>query len=68
MCGAAIPGPLLAKLEAVSGDADAVVEVGIEHATQQCRALLDGGAPGIHFYTLNRSLSTRKILANLRGA
>ena len=66
MCGAAIPGPLLAKLEAVSGDADAVVEVGIEHATQQCRALLEGGAPGIHFYTLNRSLSTRKILANLQ--
>ena len=68
MCGATIPGPLLAKLEAVTGDANAVVEVGIEHATRQCRALLDGGAPGIHFYTLNRSLSTRTILANLQGA
>ena len=68
MCGATIPGPLLAKLEAVTGDADAVIEVGIEHATRQCRALLQGGAPGIHFYTLNRSLSTRKILANLQGA
>ena len=68
MCGATIPAPLLAKLEAVTGDADAVVEVGIEHATRQCRALLDGGAPGIHFYTLNRSLSTRTILANLQGA
>ena len=67
MCGATIPGPLLAKLEAVAGDADAVTQVGIEHATRQCRALLDGGAPGIHFYTLNRSLSTRRILANLRG-
>ena len=66
MCGAAIPGPLLAKLEAVAGDAQAVVEVGIDHATRQCRALLEGGAPGIHFYTLNRSLSTRKILANLQ--
>ena len=44
------------------------VEVGIEHATRQCHALLEGGAPGIHFYTLNRSLSTRKILASLRGA
>ncbi len=68
MCGATIPRPLLAKLEAVTGDADAVIEVGIEHATRQCRALLQGGAPGIHFYTLNRSLSTRKILANLQGA
>lgn len=68
MCGATIPAPLLAKLEAVTGDADAVMEVGVEHATRQCRALLEGGAPGIHFYTLNRSLSTRKILANLQGA
>ncbi len=68
MCGATIPPPLLAKLEAVTGDADAVIEVGVEHATRQCRALLQGGAPGIHFYTLNRSLSTRKILANLQGA
>ncbi|MCY4438630.1 MAG: methylenetetrahydrofolate reductase [NAD(P)H] [Deltaproteobacteria bacterium] len=68
MCGATIPAPLLAKLEAVTGDADAVIEVGVEHATRQCRALLQGGAPGIHFYTLNRSLSTRKILANLQGA
>ena len=67
MCGATIPEPLLAKLDAVAGDAEAVVEAGIEHAARQCRALLEGGAPGIHFYTLNRSLSTRKILANLQG-
>jgi methylenetetrahydrofolate reductase (NADPH) len=67
MCGATIPAPLLAKLEATAGDAEAVVEVGIEHATRQCRALLEGGAPGIHFYTLNRSLSTRKIVASLQG-
>ena len=65
MCGATLPDTLLAKLEAAAGDADAVIEVGIEHATRQCRALLEGGAPGIHFYTLNRSLSTRKILADL---
>ena len=66
MCGARIPDPLLAKLEAVAGDPEGVVEVGIEHATRQCRALLQGGAPGIHFYTLNRSLSTRTIVANLK--
>ena len=68
MCGATIPGPLLENLEAAAGDAEAVAQVGVEHATRQCRALLDGGAPGIHFYTLNRSLSTRRIVANLRGA
>lgn len=67
MCGARIPDPLLARLDAVAGDPEAVVEVGIEHATRQCLALLRGGAPGIHFYTLNRSLSTRKIVANLRN-
>ena len=66
MCGARIPDALLAKLEAVASDPEGVVEVGIEHATRQCRALLEGGAPGIHFYTLNRSLSTRTIVANLR--
>ena len=68
MCGASIPPGLLVKLEAADGDSEAVVELGIEHATRQCRALLEGGAPGVHFYTLNRSVSTRKILANLRGA
>ncbi len=67
LCGATLPGALLAKLDAVADDPGAVVEVGVEHATRQCRALLEGGAPGIHFYTLNRSLSTRKIVANLRG-
>lgn len=67
MCGAAIPQALLARLEAAAADPDAVIEVGIEHAVRQCRALLRGGAPGIHFYTLNRSLSTRKILAHLQG-
>ena len=66
MCGARIPDSLLVKLDAAAGDPEAVVEAGIEHATRQCRALLEGGAPGIHFYTLNRSLSTRTIVANLK--
>lgn len=66
MCGARIPDALLARLDAVAGDPEAVVEIGIEHATRQCHALLQGGAPGVHFYTLNRSLSTRKIVANLQ--
>ncbi len=68
MCGARIPDALLARLDAAAGDPEAVIEIGIEHATRQCRALLRGGAPGVHFYTLNRSLSTRKIVANLQDA
>ena len=68
MCGARIPDALLARLDDAAGDPEAVIEIGIEHATRQCRALLRGGAPGVHFYTLNRSLSTRKIVANLQDA
>jgi methylenetetrahydrofolate reductase (NADPH) len=66
MCGAAIPEELRQRLEKVRTDAEAVREVGIDHATKQCTALLEGGAPGIHFYTLNRSPSTRAIYTNLK--
>jgi len=44
-----------------------VTAVGIEWARDQCRALLAGGAPGLHFYTLNRSHSTQEILGLLRA-
>jgi methylenetetrahydrofolate reductase (NADPH) len=67
LCGATIPRTLYDRLDAAREDAEAVVRIGIEHATAQCRELLDGGAPGIHFYTLNRSRSTRTILKLLRG-
>jgi methylenetetrahydrofolate reductase (NADPH) len=43
-----------------------VARIGVEYATVQCRELLVGGAPGVHFYTLNRSDSTRRILEALR--
>ena len=66
MCGASIPDDLLEKLEAIKDDADAVLRCGVEHAAQQCRELLEGGAPGIHFYTLNRSTATRNIFENLK--
>jgi methylenetetrahydrofolate reductase (NADPH) len=39
---------------------------GLEHAFVQCRALLEGGAPGLHFYTLNKSFATRSVLAAVR--
>lgn len=67
MCGASIPQALRDRLERVREDDQAVVAAGIEWATDQCRALLAGGAPGIHFYTLNRSLSTRMVYLNLQN-
>ncbi len=67
MCGATIPGTLLSELEAVQDDPDAVRRVGIDHATAQCEKLVTEGAPGIHFYTLNRSNATLKILENLNN-
>jgi methylenetetrahydrofolate reductase (NADPH) len=66
MCGACIPAKLVERLEQANEDAAQVRAIGVEHAIQQCRALLDGGAPGIHFYTLNRSPATVQILEALR--
>jgi methylenetetrahydrofolate reductase (NADPH) len=66
MSGARIPEELGARLAAVEHDDEGTREVGIEWAARQCRALLAGGAPGIHFYTLNRSPATRAILQQLR--
>ncbi|MBI1908859.1 MAG: methylenetetrahydrofolate reductase [NAD(P)H] [Deltaproteobacteria bacterium] len=65
MCGASIPKDLYQRLSAVQEDHDKVREIGIEHASAQCRQLLEAGVPGIHFYTLNRSYSTRRILESL---
>ncbi|MBV9606545.1 MAG: methylenetetrahydrofolate reductase [NAD(P)H] [Solirubrobacterales bacterium] len=66
MCGASIPKALLSELESRAHCPDAVLELGVSYATLQCAELLARGAPGIHFYTLNRSPATRAILAALR--
>jgi methylenetetrahydrofolate reductase (NADPH) len=66
LCGAKIPSELAARLREVQDDPAAVMATGIEHAIKQCRVLLERGAPGIHFYTLNKSHATRSILASLR--
>ncbi len=66
MCGAKIPESLLEALEQRAPCPDAMRELGVSYATLQCAELLARGAPGIHFYTLNRSPATRAILAALR--
>ncbi len=66
MCGATIPQTLLTELDRLKDDEDAVLSLGVAYATAQCLDLLNRGAPGIHFYTLNKSAATRTILTALR--
>jgi methylenetetrahydrofolate reductase (NADPH) len=64
-CGATIPVGLRTELEARREEPEAVAELGVAFATLQCVELLDGGAPGIHFYTLNKSPATRAVVSAL---
>jgi methylenetetrahydrofolate reductase (NADPH) len=66
LCGATIPDHLLGELDARRTSTEAVAEFGVAYATMQCADLLANGAPGIHFYTLNRSPATRAILSTLK--
>ena len=68
LCDAKIPPDLAAAMEALDGDERAEFELGVAYAAQQCAELLAGGAPGIHFYALNKWPATRAILAALRAA
>lgn len=63
--GATIPAGLRAELEARRDEPEAVSELGVAYATLQCVELLDNGAPGIHFYTLNKSPATRAVVSAL---
>jgi methylenetetrahydrofolate reductase (NADPH) len=67
MCGASIPQSLLEKIEAVEDDVEAVRQIGMYHATEQCRDLLEHDVAGIHFYTLNRSTATRAVYQQIKG-
>jgi len=65
LCGAELPALVTDRITAVAEDDDQVRKVGIEIATELGEVLLVGGAPGLHFYTQNRSRATREIYANL---
>jgi methylenetetrahydrofolate reductase (NADPH) len=68
LCEARIPVPLTQAMEAAGGNERVEFELGVAYAAQQCADLLRRGAPGIHFYALNRWPATRAILGALRVA
>lgn len=68
MCGAEIPVTIRRAIARFGEDQASITKFGIEYATRQCEELLSGGVPGLHFYTLNQSLATRKIFTNLHLA
>jgi len=65
LCGAKLPPALVAELEARRDDPEAELEIGVAHAIRQCRELLDAGAPGLHFYVLNKAAAPARILQAL---
>jgi methylenetetrahydrofolate reductase (NADPH) len=67
LCGATVPMRLALQLERVKDQPEALVQLGVAHATVQCMELLSRGVPGIHFYTLNKSPATRMIVSALRA-
>ena len=65
-CDASIPQHAKEIFEPLDGDDEASYQAGVEYAVQQCTELLDGGAPGLHFYALNKLNPTKEILSRVR--
>jgi len=65
MCGAEIPRWLRKKLENYGDDLDSIRDLGADFVSAMCQKLLDMGAPGLHFYTLNQSEASLRIWNNL---
>jgi methylenetetrahydrofolate reductase (NADPH) len=68
MCGAEIPRWIAKRLEAFRDDADAIREFGADVVADLCRKLIAGGAPGLHFYTLNRARATLAVYERLAAS
>jgi methylenetetrahydrofolate reductase (NADPH) len=68
LCDASIPAELSGAMEALGGDKEAEALLGVAYAAQQCEELLAAGAPGIHFYALNRAPGTRAVISALRAS
>jgi methylenetetrahydrofolate reductase (NADPH) len=66
MCGADIPRWMRKRLEGFGDDREAVKDFGLELVTNLCQRLLDNGAPGLHFYTMNQAAPTLAILEQLQ--
>jgi methylenetetrahydrofolate reductase (NADPH) len=66
LCGATVTDEVKSIFEPIQEDKEATLEAGIKFAVQQCRELLEGGAPGLHFYCLNKLSPTNTILAEVR--
>ena len=68
LCGADLPQPFVDELDKRGADDNEVLQFGIEYATRQCEELLREGAPGLHFYTLNKAHSTVQVVRSLNLA
>jgi len=65
-CGATIPQRVHDIFKPLDGDAEATYKAGVRFTVEQCNELLEGGAPGLHFYTLNKVEPTREILNKIK--
>jgi methylenetetrahydrofolate reductase (NADPH) len=66
LSGTQIPDILLDRLESAKDNPKRILRIGIDYAIEQCKKLIEGGAPGIHFYTLNKSNATVEIFEEIR--